>query len=135
EDPAEQVTEDATAGATGTARGRAAGQLAADALGQPGQHDRGEDRQELLDEVVAGPAGRAEAVHHDVGVVAEDVADDLAAVLGVDLVEVHAAVDDGGGLVLAQRPGQGLGALRILRVELHTSDEGGQQLAHRLLRL
>ena len=123
EDGAEQV------GQPTTGTGLLAG-TAPHPLGEVGQHDRRQDRQQLLDQVAVVAEVAAERLGYGSGVVAEHVADDLLPVTGVDLVEVHPAFDQLRRVVV-QRPGQGRLAVRVSRVGLHPAHQGRQRLADR----
>ena len=105
EDAAEQVAEP-------TARLPARGRPAAEPLRQVRHDDRREDRQELAHQVRGRrrTAGGAELLDDLPALVAEDVADDPLAVVLVDVVEVHPALDqvvvvltDGGGEAMPHR--------------------------------
>jgi hypothetical protein len=68
---------------------------AEDLLGQIGHDDRGKDRQQLTDKVPADTAQvrcPRQSVGHLVLLAAEDMANDLFAVLGVNLRRIHSAV-------------------------------------------
>ena len=100
------------------------------AVGQPREHHRREDRDELLHEVPAeaGPAdGRepAEPVDHLVLLVAEDVARDGRAVPLVDRREVGPAGEEV-VVVLAQGLEDGARAVRVAGVGLQAPEQGGQ---------
>ena len=75
---------------------RGAATALAELLGQIRHHDGGKDRQQLGDEVAATTsttAEPAELAHHLFAIVAEDVADDLVAIDGVDLTEVDPTIE------------------------------------------
>ena len=80
--------------------------LTHEALGQIREHDRRQDRQQLLDQPAALAAKiAAESLRDLILVGAEDVADDLLAVIGVHLVKIDSAIDQITGMI-AERSGQ-----------------------------
>ncbi len=113
-------------------RARAAAEHAAEAalthlVREPRHDDRREERQQLLHEAPGRAAQAAELVDDLVGVAAEDVADDGATVL---LVDVAQAVDR--ALVVRQRREQRVGAGRVRGVGLESTEERRQRVLRRL---
>ena len=105
---------------------------ARDLLRQVRQHDRRQDRQQPLHQValtsgLAAAERAAKGLSHLVSMRAEDVADDLLAVGGVDLAQIHTAVQQVTG-VITEGTGQGCGAGRVFGVGLEAPEEGRYRL-------
>jgi hypothetical protein len=132
--PAEQAAQDVAEAAPA-----ALGALPATAerLGEEGQHEWRQDRQRLLEDrvepaalAIAEAAGRVDDL---VLVVAEDVADDLGAVVGVHLAKVRTALDQA-RVVLRDCFLERRRAPRVLGVGLHPAGEHGAGRPGRLRR-
>ena len=95
-----------------------------EALGQVGEHDRCQYRQQLLDQIarLTTTEAAAESLRHLILIGAEDVADDLLTVIGIHLAKIDSAIDQI-TRVLAERSGQRPGASGILGVGLHSTKQ------------
>jgi hypothetical protein len=94
-----------------------------EALGEVGKNDRGQDRQQALDQPASLAAEiAAEGLRHLILIGPEDVADDFLAVIGVNLVKIDSAVNQVAGMI-AKRSRQRRGAGRILGVGLHSTEQ------------
>src|SRR3954471_23882262 len=126
EDAAQDVAEAAAAcrlclGLLGRRRSRALGELLADI----GQHDRGEDRQQLLDQIAPACAGTTERGGDGVAVVApEKVRNEVVAFLLVDLVHVDTTVEQA-AFALLRHGGFELARVDVVRLDVlrQTADE------------
>ena len=102
--------------------------LTDEALGKVGKHDRCQNRQQALNQS-AGLTTEiaAQGLRHLILIGAEDVADDLLAVIGVDLVKIDSTVNQVAGMIAersSQRPGTG----GIFGVGLHAAEKRGDCL-------
>jgi len=106
--------------------------LTHEAPGEVGENDRCEDRQQALDQPASLAAEiAAEGLRHLILIGAEDVADDLLAVIGVNLVKIDSAVNQVARMI-AERSSQRPGAGRIFGVGLHSSEKRRDCLTGRL---
>ncbi|ANA97793.1 hypothetical protein BB28_08730 [Mycobacteroides chelonae CCUG 47445] len=121
EDVAQDVT-DAAAGRGGLGR-RGRGAAAGELLGHEGQDDRGQNREQLLDQVAVTRTGTGQLLGDIVGVVvAEQRGDHRAARVLVDVLNVHSAVEESArgaadiGLQIS-------GLVRVVRVGLQSAHQ------------
>ena len=103
-------------------------------LSDVGKHDRRKDRQQLLEQsaVASAAAGQRTGDLGDV-VAAEDLRDGLLAVLLIDLVEAHTAVEQAAGGVAVSGGLDFARVIGVLRILLQSADQHRDQQLNRFV--